>query len=399
MPTISVIVPVYNVEKYLAHCLESIRKQDFSDLEIICINDGSTDTSPRLLTIASELDPRILVINQDNRGVSAARNRGLGVASGEIIMFVDGDDFLAPGACKTVAEAFSKDKPDIFTFGGKAISYGKPSPWLLNALSPKKEVIRGLGGDLFKKAKERPYIWLSAFSRDFLETNSVRFEEGLAVGEDQLFYLDAYVRANLIVTSPKPLYFYRANRLGSAMSSQYKDDDKRVKQHLNLADRVFSRWKAAGLFEQYRAGLLYWFLDFISYDAFHTDSSEDALRSVQKLIFKYFGNPNDIDLDTATALALRNLESPGSLLRYPRNLLAMIMAGLDNPVTSSQIALVKLEKLTPLRVISAIYRRIFPASSLMQYWWIAGVGSVTSTAIEDAQSYNRLLSEWTLFRQ
>ena len=399
MPTISVIVPVYNVEKYLAHCLESIRKQDFSDLEIICINDGSTDTSPRLLTIASELDPRILVINQDNRGVSAARNRGLGVASGEIIMFVDGDDFLAPGACKTVAEAFSKDKPDIFTFGGKAISYGKSSPWLLNALSPKKEVIRGLGGDLFKKAKERPYIWLSAFSRDFLETNSVRFEEGLAVGEDQLFYLDAYVRANLIVTSPKPLYFYRANRLGSAMSSQYKDDDKRVKQHLNLADRVFSRWKAAGLFEQYRAELLYWFLDFISYDAFHTDSSEDALRSVQKLIFKYFGNPNDIDLDTATALALRNLERPGSLLRYPRNLLAMIMAGLDNPVTSSQIALEKLEKLTPLRVISAIYRRIFPASSLMQYWWIAGVGSVTSTAIEDAQSYNRLLSEWTLFRQ
>ena len=399
MPTISVIVPVYNVEKYLAHCLESIRKQDFSDLEIICINDGSTDTSPRLLTIASELDPRILVINQDNRGVSAARNRGLGVASGEIIMFVDGDDFLAPGACKTVAEAFAKDKPDIFTFGGKAISYGKPSPWLLNALSPKKEVIRGLGGDLFKKAKERPYIWLSAFSRDFLETNSVRFEEGLAVGEDQLFYLDAYVRANLIVTSPKPLYFYRANRLGSAMSSQHKDDDKRVKQHLNLADRVFSRWKAAGLFEQYGAGLLYWFLDFISYDAFHTDSSEDALRSVQKLIFKYFGNPNDIDLDTATALALRNLERPGSLLRYPRNLLAMIMAGLDNPVTSSQIALEKLEKLTPLRVISAIYRRIFPASSLMQYWWIAGVGSVTSTAIEDAQSYNRLLSEWTLFRQ
>lgn len=399
MPTISVIVPVYNVEKYLAHCLESIRKQDFLDLEIICINDGSTDTSPRLLTIASELDPRILVINQDNRGVSAARNRGLGVASGEIIMFVDGDDFLAPGACKTVAETFSKDKPDIFTFGGKAISYGKPSPWLLNALSPKKEVIRGLGGDLFKKAKERPYIWLSAFSRDFLETNSVRFEEGLAVGEDQLFYLEAYVRANLIVTSPKPLYFYRANRLGSAMSSQHKDDDKRVKQHLNLADRVFSRWKAAGLFERYRAGLLYWFIDFISYDAFHTDSSEEALQSVRKLIFKYFGNPHDGDLDTATALALRNLEHPENPLRYPRNLVVMVLEGMQDPVLSSQMAMEKLGKLTPLRILSAIYRRIFPASSLMQYWWIAGVGYTTAAAVEDAQSYNRLIAEWTLLRQ
>lgn len=399
MPTISVIVPVYNVETYLPHCLESIRKQNFSDIEIICINDGSTDSSPRLLTIASELDPRILVINQDNRGVSAARNRGLGVASGEIIMFVDGDDFLAPGACKTVAEAFSKDKPDIFTFGGKAISHAKPSPWLQNALSPKKEVIRGLGGDLFKKAKERPYIWLSAFSRDFLETNSVRFEEGLAVGEDQLFYLDAYVSANLIVTSPKPLYFYRANRLGSAMSGQHKDDDKRVKQHLNLADRVFSRWKAAGLFEQHRAGLLYWFLDFISYDAFHTDSSEEALHSVRRLIFKYFGNPHDSDLDTATALALRNLEYPADPLRYPRNLVVMILEGIDNPVTSAQLALEKLGKLTPLRIVSAIYRRIFPASSLTQYWWIAGARIITATAVEDAQSYNRLISEWMLLRR
>ncbi|MDU5268992.1 MAG: hypothetical protein E6165_05130, partial [Varibaculum cambriense] len=178
----------------------------------------------------------------------------------------------------------------------------------------------------------------------------------------------------------------------------HKDDDKRVKQHLNLADRVFSRWKAAGLFEQHRAGLLYWFLDFISYDAFHTDSSEEAIHSVQKLIFKYFGNPNDVDLDVATTLALRNLEHPENPLKYPRNLVVMVLEGMQDPVLSSQMALEKLGKLTPLRILSAIYRRIFPASSLMQYWWIAGVGYTTAAAVEDAQSYNRLITEWTLFR-
>ena len=110
MPRISVIVPVYNVEKYLPRCLESIRKQDFSDLEIICINDGSSDASSSLLEISAQLDPRITVINQPNSGVSAARNRGLDTASGEIIMFVDADDFLVPGACKVVAQAFANNK-------------------------------------------------------------------------------------------------------------------------------------------------------------------------------------------------------------------------------------------------------------------------------------------------
>ena len=77
----------------------------------------------------------------------------------------------------------------------------------------------------------------------------------------------------------------------------------------------------------------------------------------------------------------------------------MVLEGMQDPVLSSQMALEKLGKLTPVKILSAIYRRIFPASSLMQYWWIAGARIITATAVEDAQSYNRLIAEWMLYRR
>ena len=95
MCLISIIVPVYNVEKYLERCLDSILSQTFSDFELILVNDGSTDHSLEICRSYAEKDERILLIDQENRGLSAARNAGIAVAKGEYLGFVDSDDYIA----------------------------------------------------------------------------------------------------------------------------------------------------------------------------------------------------------------------------------------------------------------------------------------------------------------
>ena len=94
MPKFSIIIPVYNVEKYLVECLESIVNQSFKDFEVICVNDGSTDNSLEILQKYAENDERFKVLNQENQGQGIARNNALNIANGEYILFVDPDDFI-----------------------------------------------------------------------------------------------------------------------------------------------------------------------------------------------------------------------------------------------------------------------------------------------------------------
>ncbi|HJH49587.1 glycosyltransferase family 2 protein, partial [Merdimonas faecis] len=94
---ISIIIPVYNTGNYLQECIDSVRQQSYKSLELIFINDGSTDNSSAILDKAAESDPRIKVIEQENSGLSAARNRGMREASGDYIMFLDSDDWLDKG--------------------------------------------------------------------------------------------------------------------------------------------------------------------------------------------------------------------------------------------------------------------------------------------------------------
>jgi glycosyltransferase involved in cell wall biosynthesis len=112
MPKISIIIPVYNAENYLEECLLSISQQTFGDFEILAINDGSTDRSLEILKKYQEKEPRLQVISQENKGVSAARNLGLENAQGEYITFVDADDWLHPETLEQYIE-IAKKKSDI----------------------------------------------------------------------------------------------------------------------------------------------------------------------------------------------------------------------------------------------------------------------------------------------
>ena len=116
MKYLSIIVPVYNVEIYLKECLDSLSNQTFKDIEIICINDGSSDNSLDILNECREEDNRIRVINQENKGTGASRNQGLDIAKGKYVYFLDSDDFIDLNALKDLYEIAEKTYCDLIIF-------------------------------------------------------------------------------------------------------------------------------------------------------------------------------------------------------------------------------------------------------------------------------------------
>ena len=130
MVKVSVIVPVYNVEIYLADCLDSVLQQTLKDIEIICINDGSTDKSPEILAEYAKKDPRITIISQENKGLSSARNRGLEVATGEYVAFLDSDDWVDPDYYEKLYNTAVKYDAQIACSGYKRCSENEEKIWL-----------------------------------------------------------------------------------------------------------------------------------------------------------------------------------------------------------------------------------------------------------------------------
>ena len=113
---ISIVVPVYNVEKYLPKCLDSLIGQTYQDIEIICVNDGSTDGSLEILEQYATKDPRIIVISQENQGPSETRNKGVDIAKGEWMMFVDSDDWLELSCCEQIMSQSETCDLAIFSY-------------------------------------------------------------------------------------------------------------------------------------------------------------------------------------------------------------------------------------------------------------------------------------------
>ena len=116
---ISVVIPVYNAAPYLQRCLDSIYSQSYKNLEIICINDGSTDKSLEILSTYAKKEKRLVVISQENKGASAARNAGIERATGDFISFIDADDYILPGLYEKFMEYGGQSRPDIFMFNGR----------------------------------------------------------------------------------------------------------------------------------------------------------------------------------------------------------------------------------------------------------------------------------------
>lgn len=217
-PLISIIVPIYNVEKYIRTCIESILAQTYRNVEVIIVNDGSTDQS---LAVISDLicsHHNVKVINQKNQGVSVARNTGIDVATGKYIIFVDPDDKIMPGFVSSLYQIADKTGADIVRGSFRDFNGNIPKGWV-----PDFNVPTNCGTivlDQFLSSNISFVVWSSIFRLDFINSNHIRFTPGMILTEDRDFTIRAYMLAKLVATSPEPNYAYRINRPGSILTTK-----------------------------------------------------------------------------------------------------------------------------------------------------------------------------------
>lgn len=233
-PKLSVIVPVYNVADYLDWCLDSLAEQTCADLEILCVNDGSTDNSHEILVRRQEQDPRIVIIDKENGGLSSARNAGIKAAKAPVVCFLDSDDQFTPDAAEVIVQTFANEQPDVVTFGAHCYPREAAYPWLTQHLSPRDVVYEPFHPDLLFKEMSRPFAWRTAVRTDFLRDNNLYFDESVAFGEDQIFHFALYPRAHKTVLISNKLYEYRVAREGSLMDRVVKDPFTKMQKHVDI---------------------------------------------------------------------------------------------------------------------------------------------------------------------
>lgn len=206
MIKVSIIVPVYNVEKYLPQCLDSLINQTLKDIEIICVNDGSKDNSETILKAYQIKDPRIKIINQENQGLSVARNTGISAAKGEYIGLVDSDDWVDLDFYEKLYNAAKKYDSDIaagdFYRRGKILKTQK--------LKYKKEEFFKDNVEKVKQAgiPKHNYVWNKIYRRESLEKINCPFPVGRYY-EDMYWLVKIVYHLNGFVTVPNIFYHYR----------------------------------------------------------------------------------------------------------------------------------------------------------------------------------------------
>lgn len=273
---ISVIIPFYNVEKYIEECILSVLGQDYKNLEILFVNDGSTDGSAKIVEKYAKVDERITVINKKNGGVSSARNVGMDVAKGEYLLFVDSDDLLAKNMISELYKLSKEHDADIVTCDSLPFydTFVAPETTMnLKIHNDPKKVMQML---LSNQGME------IAVTRRIFKTDAIgdlRFNENCIMYEDMLFLYNLSLRINRFVEAGSTLYFYR-QREGSLMHAKYTDRhidllsvfndfEKTIKENTPELLPEFYYYKLCVIGDQYKT-LVY--------------SSYDNKKDVQKLL-------------------------------------------------------------------------------------------------------------------
>ena len=220
MPLISIIIPVYNIEKFIKACVNSIIHQSFQDYELILINDGSKDNSGQICEDFKALHKNITVIHQKNQGVSAARNAGIAIALGKYILFVDGDDLIEDDMLETMVNTAENEECDLVVCGAKHVD--EKDSFLFEELTGKGYRDRnGLLRSLFEMPNPLGgCIWNKLFLRHKIK--DVLFVEGRTMAEDRLFLFDCYVHLDSCVKISESFYHVR-ERADSATHQRSTD--------------------------------------------------------------------------------------------------------------------------------------------------------------------------------
>ncbi|EUJ39406.1 bifunctional glycosyltransferase/CDP-glycerol:glycerophosphate glycerophosphotransferase [Brochothrix campestris] len=214
---VSVIIPCFNVEYYVGQMIESLRAQQLKDVEFIVVDDGSTDRTLQLIKELTENDSRFKVIEQDNYGVSIARNTGLQVATGDYLMFVDADDLVANNAIEQLYQEALMTEAEIVY--GKIVRFNSRGEWYAQS-----HIEKNIYSGKYKNIMQHPELFYSIGPCAKLYSKKVigelKFPEQIIFGEDQFFTFTTYTRAKKIVFFDKDIYYYRVRELGNKSLTQ-----------------------------------------------------------------------------------------------------------------------------------------------------------------------------------
>lgn len=257
---VSVIVPVFNAEKYLEPCIHSLINQSLKEIEFIFVNDGSVDSSPKIIESYQKKDARIQLINQENQGVSAARNKGIESAKGDYIGFVDADDYLSDSMYETLYTLANNNQVEIITSNFTAQQDGK---WMVpKAIFPENKVfdpeeIQQVIYPFLIKKDDLNSCCTKLFKRDFIISTEICFPVGVTNAEDALFILQAFSKANKVVFTNYSGYFYREVEGSASRNILEKDYFKKALEiyaidynkitHLKLDAQLLEQLKAQRL--------------------------------------------------------------------------------------------------------------------------------------------------------
>ena len=228
-PLVSVIIPVYNVEKYIRECLDSIVGQTLKDIEIICVNDGSTDSSLEILKEYGARDKRITILSQENRGISSARNHGAEKASGEYFYFMDGDDILEKEALFKLYSLASEKALDVVYFDGKSFfeteELREEKKNYITYYTRTGDYSRVMTGaqmfhEMLLMDEYRSSLCIQFISAAHYKKENLTFAEGIT-GEDNIFTFQCIMPANRVYHT-KEAFFHRRVRENSIMTSAGK---------------------------------------------------------------------------------------------------------------------------------------------------------------------------------
>ena len=292
MPKVSIIIPVYNVEKYLHQCMDSIINQTLKDIEIICVDDGSTDNSLKILKEYAQKDNRIIVLTQENSGAGAARNLGMKHATGSYLSILDSDDYFDHTMLELLYKKAEKTKTDITICRSQHLDEKtkniEPMPWSLKTnFLPEKEVFN------YKDVLDHVFdfcigwSWDKLYKTSFIKETQLEFQN-LRSTNDAFFVFMSLLHAKKITTIENILITHRKNTFTSLSETRDKDPNC----FLTAVIEMKKYMEEKGFYNSVKKSFLNWFCDFSFWhlDTLQNQENKKQLKKhLTKTIFKKFG--------------------------------------------------------------------------------------------------------------
>lgn len=283
---VSIIVPIYNAEKYLEKCLESILKQTYINIELILINDGSTDNSDKICERYRKIDNRIKYFEQNNQGVSSARNKGMKESTGDFLIFVDADDYIEPNMIELLYTNAKENRCEIVICNYNIVNANKiiQKEYLINSsIITSEEFIKYMLSEEYYQG----YLWNKLIDKRII--SNYRFDKDISIMEDLLFLLELSPKINKVYILKDEYLYYYVQHNSSAL---HKKNIQKITNSLMAYEKILDYINQNNLillddnYYYYVWNYVYSFIDIYAYLKMNKRLSEEHKKKRKKCIKK-----------------------------------------------------------------------------------------------------------------